>query len=351
MRRRIKSWLGFSDKLDIGTKNTFLIMEVIVYVLSCWILVDIFILKAMDVALQGGLLLSIFLTVFILLKKKRYFLAKCWLITLSFFQLFISIYVSFGVENGVSSILYLMIPQATMIFDFKNKKEKNMIIMTFVATTVFMIVTILQLDSYNEMIIMLSTAITIIIAFSVVFYNYTRELGKAFGELNYIASRDGLTGIYNRRAFSEMGESKFAEGVEHPFALAIFDIDGFKKVNDSWGHPAGDMVLNYISCTVKNSIRTKDFFARIGGEEFAVILDDVDLRSSVAVMEKVRVLIENLRIPVNDKETISITVSVGISMFRSNYKNFDEIFLQADEALYIAKNSGKNQIKAFTAVK
>lgn len=348
VRKQIRAWLGYSEKLDMSIKNTYLILELIIYILLGWLLIDIFVLHAWDILLQGASVLVLFISVFIWLKTKRYFAAKNALLLVSLFQMYVSIFISFGADSGISNILYLIIPQAAMVYDVKVKREKAMIIFTIIATSTMMIVSTLQLPSTQEIFMQIFIAMTIMIMFSVVFFSYSKQLTQAFRELSQIASRDGLTGAHNRRAFSEMGYKRFKEGKDKPFALAIVDIDKFKNVNDYWGHPVGDIVLKHLSSTIKNSIRSKDFFARIGGEEFAIILDDVDLHSSTSVMEKLRKVIENLNIPINEKENISITVSIGISIFRPNLTDFDQLFLQSDEALYMAKNNGRNQTQAFT---
>lgn len=348
MIRRLKIWLGYSDKLDMGIKNTYLILSLILSILSGWLLIDIFLLHDWEIAKQGALLILMFAPIYILLKKKYYFSAKNALLLVSFFQMYVSIFISFGPDSSVKNILYLLVPQATMIYDVKFIKEKAMIVFSIIASSSMLMVSILQESSMQEVVIQGATALTIMIIFSVVFFNYSYQLNKAFGELNDIASIDVLTGIYNRRAFSEMGEKCFQNGMKTPFALAVFDLDHFKKINDSWGHPVGDIVLKYVASTVKNGIRSKDFFARIGGEEFAIILEDVDLLSSKTVMEKLRKSIEDLKIPVDDKTFVNITISIGISVYRPTQKRFDELFLQSDEALYKAKNNGRNQIQVYT---
>jgi diguanylate cyclase (GGDEF)-like protein len=129
--------------------------------------------------------------------------------------------------------------------------------------------------------------------------------------------------------------------------LIIFDIDHFKKINDAYGHPAGDQVLKAISRTAENAIRKSDILARYGGEEFAVILPETNFMAAKEVAERVRSDIERMSIVVNGI-TIKLTVSVGYTCYRyvSNIRDKGAIISLADKALYTAKQSGRNTVFA-----
>ena len=121
-------------------------------------------------------------------------------------------------------------------------------------------------------------------------------------------------------------------------AVIVVDIDFFKNINDTYGHAFGDEVLQYFSNILLKNRREHDIVARFGGEEFVLILPDIEKNDAFKVAEALRVDIENSKI--ND---ISITVSIGISMNKNTKNVFDTLFKQADLALYDAKNSGRNK--------
>jgi diguanylate cyclase (GGDEF)-like protein len=157
------------------------------------------------------------------------------------------------------------------------------------------------------------------------------------------ANTDGLTTIANRRAFDLELERQLADWRRHKreFALALFDIDRFKQVNDVHGHLAGDAVLQAVAEIIKGNVREVDFVARYGGEEFAMILRETDHEGALVVADRVRKLIAAAQIPWQDR-MLSVTVSVGVARL-SNLDDAETITRRADEALYISKNAGRNR--------
>ncbi len=159
------------------------------------------------------------------------------------------------------------------------------------------------------------------------------------------ALRDRLTGVYNRGAFDDRLHSEFGTSRSRgtPLALLLFDIDHFKRLNDSHGHQAGDAVLRAVAQCVQTTIRTEDVLARYGGEEFAVILKGVSSRSAFVMAERVRVAVEDERTTWNGK-TIGATVSVG-AVHAQSAKALESpaaMIAAADAALYEAKHQGRN---------
>jgi diguanylate cyclase (GGDEF)-like protein len=175
------------------------------------------------------------------------------------------------------------------------------------------------------------------------------ELHSANEKLHELAFRDALTGLYNHRYFQEAMDRELerSKRYQREFSLIIFDIDHFKKINDTYGHPTGDRVLSAISRGVEQSVRGADIIARYGGEEFAVILPETDLLAANVVAERLRSDIERLDIFV-DGLTIKATVSVGYTSYRNGARIQDKgtIIGMADRALYIAKQSGRNMAYA-----
>jgi diguanylate cyclase (GGDEF)-like protein len=175
------------------------------------------------------------------------------------------------------------------------------------------------------------------------------ELQNANRRLLDLAFRDGLTGLYNHRYFQEEMDRELdrVQRYERSFSLIIFDIDHFKQVNDTFGHPAGDDVIIAISRAAEKSIRMSDVLARYGGEEFAVILPEATFSDAKEVAERIRRDIEKLTVQVSGKE-IKVTVSVGYTSYRhrSHIKEKGPIISLADRALYTAKQSGRNAVFA-----
>lgn len=148
---------------------------------------------------------------------------------------------------------------------------------------------------------------------------------------------DTLTGLQNRRAADQMMKEWTEQG--KPFALALLDIDRFKSVNDQYGHQMGDEVLIYLANLLQESVREKDWCCRYGGEEFMVLLPDTTMEEAFAIMEKIRKRLRNTNSPTGRP----ITTSCGISMFTSETASMDELFQLADQALYRAKDEGRNR--------
>ncbi len=156
---------------------------------------------------------------------------------------------------------------------------------------------------------------------------------------------DPLTRAFNRRRFMEqlhrLCESERAD--ERPFAVAIFDLDYFKKINDTHGHATGDLVLQIVASVLKNTLREGDLVARFGGEEFAALLPRCSAESAFVIAERCRQAIESQRIPTKAKGITQISTSVGISIAVSSAVSAEEILEEADKALYQAKEAGRNR--------
>lgn len=163
-------------------------------------------------------------------------------------------------------------------------------------------------------------------------------------EIYRLMTIDGLTQVHNKRFFGETLEKEFARSVryKHPFALVVFDIDHFKKVNDTYGHLAGDEVLRRVGHLVQGKVRTNDTVARIGGEEFAVLLPEVPIEGGVILAEKLRKLIEE-EVFSHEGTTIPVTISLGVAAWREGIENAEDLLKAADEKLYEAKRSGRNR--------
>ncbi|RME15772.1 MAG: GGDEF domain-containing protein [Bdellovibrio sp.] len=172
---------------------------------------------------------------------------------------------------------------------------------------------------------------------------YVREMLRK-NQAELAARLDPLTGAFNRRGFDEKYLSMCRKAKENQkvFSLVVFDIDDFKKVNDQYGHLAGDKVLKTLSSHIKNNLlRESDILGRLGGEEFAIILSRCSLENGKSVVERIRQEVENLKIPYEDK-TLSVTVSMGLGEFNEGVEDPHEFLKSVDEVAYESKRKGKN---------
>lgn len=158
------------------------------------------------------------------------------------------------------------------------------------------------------------------------------------------ANRDFLTGLYNRRYFFE-NMSEYLEEValsREQFAVGMIDIDFFKKINDTYGHDTGDRVIVHLSEILRASTNRTDLVSRFGGEEFCVVLKNINRFSTVDIFERLRVEIESTIVHSDKKEAIKFTISIGVSLYSED--GLEETINQADMMLYNAKQNGRNQV-------
>ncbi len=174
--------------------------------------------------------------------------------------------------------------------------------------------------------------------------NYENSLKQQNSSLSVLASTDYLTGVMNRRMFNEISERYFqtAQKNELHLTLLLLDLDHFKKVNDTYGHQAGDQLLKRFVETLERILNKSDIFARIGGEEFAILLSQINSNDAYVLAERIRKEIENDFITFEGQD-IFVTTSIGISENRETDTAFENIFSRADMALYQAKSEGRNK--------
>jgi diguanylate cyclase (GGDEF)-like protein len=182
--------------------------------------------------------------------------------------------------------------------------------------------------------------------------------------LRKLAGRCPLTGMWNRRAFDEHFKEMMGRSLRYgrPLTVVMFDIDHFKLVNDGFGHPAGDVVLKGVAKILQDSLRTNDVVARLGGEEFAAVLDETPSQSAMIPLERIRKKIEDAVFEYISKKTgkpvqIKVTISIGYAVYSpaglTRFLSKPEqaalckaLLEKADGALYDAKREGRNRIKS-----
>jgi diguanylate cyclase (GGDEF)-like protein len=184
-------------------------------------------------------------------------------------------------------------------------------------------------------------------------FSYQTDVEETFQRQQYeSATKDGLTKIFNKKYFHDRFQGEFSYALRHRkiLSLAIFDIDHFKNCNDTYGHIAGDYVLRHLATIVQDTVRNEDIFARVGGEEFAVILRDIDEQKGyifgmrlLRLVERERFIFENQRIP--------LTISIGLATLSGgNFSTPQEMFKTADAYLYEAKRNGRNRVESIITV-
>lgn len=166
-------------------------------------------------------------------------------------------------------------------------------------------------------------------------------------ELREHALRDELTGLYNRRHFMQALADTLADCMRRQDAelvLAIIDIDFFKEINDRIGHLAGDEVLRQLSSLLSDLVRSNDTLARIGGEEFAVLMPDTPLKAAREVCERLREAVSATPFELDEGHEEKVTISIGYSDFAADMDSMSELLKRADAFLYEAKSAGRNRI-------
>ena len=175
-----------------------------------------------------------------------------------------------------------------------------------------------------------------------------KDLVEANRKLEILSITDGLTELYNHRHFQDELVRAFENSTryERPLSLAIIDLDFFKKINDTWGHAIGDVVLKRVSRIFQDSIRSSDVAARYGGEEFAVMMPETTLEDALLFAEKIRSTIEAEPVA-TDKGDVPVTVSIGVSTVpHPRIQHPKQLIEDADKSLYRAKKNGRNQVHA-----
>ncbi|MFL9812026.1 diguanylate cyclase [Stutzerimonas sp. VN223-3] len=175
-----------------------------------------------------------------------------------------------------------------------------------------------------------------------------RELEALSQHLQTMAISDPLTGCYNRRYFTEIAEKMVSAAQRHDRCISVLmlDIDFFKKINDNYGHPAGDEMLKAVAAACQSVLRQPDFLVRFGGEEFVAILPDTDTTAALVAAERALQVVQALQVETG-QHVLEATVSIGIAEYFEGESSLDKALARADSALYHAKRSGRNRCVAY----
>lgn len=266
--------------------------------------------------------------------------------TLPFIAIILSLAVTF-IFPGPGSMLY---PLAAMIWAALSYK-------LFTISVINLSIFLLTAHSYQHHLINLLSnslfeqAISIRIGMSMlvlaplIVCMISRNRQRLFKEILYLANHDSLTHTLNRRYFFEAAEQFLQQHPKHPFALLMLDIDYFKKINDNYGHHVGDHVLQHFAHLVSQNMRQHDLFARIGGEEFIVLLGNINELEALDIAERIRTSVANHPLILSHQAPIHLTVSIGVTLQQSaSPQKLKDYMVIADFALYSAKAHGRNQV-------
>ncbi|WP_415716836.1 GGDEF domain-containing protein [Maridesulfovibrio sp.] len=197
-------------------------------------------------------------------------------------------------------------------------------------------------SNFLQIVSLLTQALAMFVAITGYILTHWEFLYK---DLELLASTDPLTGVPNRRTFFDNAKQELNRSVRHNHCLAfmMIDVDHFKNINDNYGHHNGDNALKALTSRSKNILRSTDFFGRLGGEEFGIIMPEISKEQAVIVAERLRCEIAEMEVN-TDQNSFQITVSIGVTMQTATDKSLEEIMQRADSALYTAKKSGRNKI-------
>lgn len=203
-------------------------------------------------------------------------------------------------------------------------------------------------DGFDEQMVQLLEPL--VVTLGTLFHARDQETARvaAEQELLRLATRDALTGLANRRSFFDVAETSLTQTRRYgsPMTVALLDLDHFKHINDTHGHAAGDAVLNTFADILRASLRDTDTPARVGGEEFAVLLTNTPLSEALIALERIRHTLDETPIQVGDR-AIYATVSIGAVQWNANHLDVDGMLAHADAALYAAKRHGRNRVQLY----
>ncbi len=277
--------------------------------------------------------------------------SKSYAIASSLFIVLIQNNFVFTPAVGFRFMLIPLLVVQFLISDISDSKQKRttffygflIVAIFFISDSILVSKPIIDIDPAMHAIFFNLSMVSSFIALFIMLYVYSMQLSIKEKALSYYADYDALTDIYNRGYFNRYGEQWFPhyKNKSPKLATIIFDIDDFKIINDTYGHPVGDRILVELTKSVKKALPQNAIFSRYGGEEFAVLVRDTSLKEGYDISENIRKVVEQLRVKHQD-HLINCTVSVGLAIASDYHTTFDDVVRDADRALYKSKRKGKN---------
>ena len=322
----------------------------ITYVL-CAIFAVVYLLLKAYVAFGLILIVSLLYSLSVLLIKRRHgFIARVWYLSVLIIHI-TAITALFSSSSGFHYYYFVVPALSGVLFDVSRKWQRVSASLYFLAaTSLFLFFNYYQPNSFIEVsvqwfrVLHISSSVIAMIALFIGFSVLAVEIRKSRTDLIQLATTDSLTGIANRREFIMRGAQEISrcKRYDGSLSLLLIDLDYFKRVNDTYGHAVGDMVLTRFVEIVKKQIRLVDFFGRLGGEEFGILTPESAEVPAYSFGERLRSSVQDMLVSV-DGSDIRVTASIGISSFRPGCDSFEALLSNADKALYRAKDNGRNR--------
>jgi diguanylate cyclase (GGDEF)-like protein len=296
-----------------------------------------------DILLSAFLLIGVtfsFVNAFYLVMTKNYKLSA-HLISIYLVLLFLFLVYTGGVDNTGPLWLFLLPPVLMSIYGLRKgilllSLFILIIVMMFFLPDADLLATSYSFEFKLRIVLVLSISALLSFIHELARKVLMEKMEKIKNNLEYAHIRDELTGLYNRRGFN----SKVDYIQEVKGTLLLTDIDYFKKINDTYGHNIGDIVLQEVAHLIEKSVRQSDIIVRWGGEEFLIFLAQTDMDNAYIIAEKIRKNIERMQI--SDLEDMQVTISIGLSVIDDNVALNDAI-KYADNAMYLSKKMGRNR--------
>ena len=280
--------------------------------------------------------------------------SKIWFFCVLMVHLVVCTNVYMTNASGFHLYFYLVPTGSFLLFELHEKKEKILlslaaILLYFYCENTFNTSPIIDVSEQMNHVLYQSVMMVNMLEVILVMMIFVNQIEANETQLKQQATTDSLTGISNRHCFFASGNTLVAKAnsKNRPLVVVIFDLDNFKHINDLYGHAAGDLCLTEIVKVISLHRRPEDSFARIGGEEFALILPETRGQEATNIAEAMRDAIEKHPIPIIGKQNITCTASFGIASKMTNSDTLKELLVHADKALYRAKEMGRNRVQSF----
>jgi diguanylate cyclase (GGDEF)-like protein len=352
---RFKNWLNYNPQTDYKNRILYYSIAIVATVALLFLILYILYIPFLPAIIAHIVYIIFNLSLYIALKNRQFTLAKFGLLTSYFVQLTLAVFLWFPICTGFF-LLYCIIPVvAFMLTDYNNKSETlfSTIISSLTIICVLLSVLGVNFAMYQPReilctVIKIESVLSLMIPMIFIVWNMSWNQFVLQQELAKLANTDALTKILNRRALFTRGaqEYKLARKYKHDLTIILIDIDYFKKINDTYGHPVGDAILFELAQLIRCNIRKEDIFARYGGEEFAVLLRRSDTENSLKIAEHLLEKIRNHIFHINNND-ITLTISIGLSQLSPEHSSIDTMISNADKALYHAKKQGRDRVKLY----
>ena len=259
----------------------------------------------------------------------------------------------FGTDSGFHWFFVNVIAYSFVVFRADQRLTKAWIVS--VSIFLFFLCELIHtrgiyLTSFDQGVVVIFVFLALSFNFAIVINLVMNRLKAVNSHLRTLAERDELTGLSNRRKVLADAVNIFADSVinRESCVFSIVDLDHFKKINDTFGHEAGDLVLSKVSAMMESVVRPQDEIGRYGGEEFIVIMPNTGLKEAEIIMEKMRQSVEDMLIETEHGIVIPVTISIGLAAIAPSVSRYEEILAQADKGLYMAKRNGRNRLSVQT---